>query len=90
MLCGATNRPGSVPGSRTATLGGTSLQLTARELAIAELLMRRSPAAVDRLTIARHAWEDESDALGSNRKSLKPSPTSARHRQPRLDTGTAP
>jgi DNA-binding response OmpR family regulator len=54
------------PGSRTVTLDGRSLQLTARELAIAELLMRRSPAAVDRLAIARHAWDDESDALGSN------------------------
>ena len=28
--------------------------------------MRRSPAAVDRLTIARQAWDDEGDALGSN------------------------
>jgi two-component system OmpR family response regulator len=54
------------PGSRTVTLDGRPLQLTARELAIAELLMRRSPAAVDRLAIARHAWDDESDALGSN------------------------
>jgi len=36
------------------------------ELAIAELLMRRSPAAVERLAIARHAWDEESDALGSN------------------------
>jgi DNA-binding response OmpR family regulator len=54
------------PGSRTVSLNGQPLQLTARELAIAELLMRRSPAAVDRLAIARHAWEDESDALGSN------------------------
>jgi DNA-binding response OmpR family regulator len=54
------------PGSRTVSLNGRLLQLTARELAIAELLMRRSPAAVDRLAIARHAWDDESDALGSN------------------------
>ena len=54
------------PGTRTATLGDRPLQLTARELAIAELLMRRSPGAVDRMTIARHAWDDESDALGSN------------------------
>lgn len=54
------------PGTRTVTLGDRPLQLTARELAIAELLMRRSPAAVGRLMIARQAWEDESDALGSN------------------------
>ena len=54
------------PGSRTASLNGKALQLTGRELAIAELLMRRSPAAVDRLTIARQAWDDEGDALGSN------------------------
>ena len=54
------------PRSRTASLQGRTLPLTARELAIAELLVRRSPAAVDRLAIARHAWEEESDALGSN------------------------
>jgi len=54
------------PRSRTASLRGRTLPLTARELAIAELLVRRSPAAVDRLAIARHAWEEESDALGSN------------------------
>jgi DNA-binding response OmpR family regulator len=54
------------PGSRAVSLDGQPLQLTARELAIAELLMRRSPAAVGRLAIARHAWDDESDALGSN------------------------
>jgi DNA-binding response OmpR family regulator len=54
------------PGSRAVSLDGRPLQLTARELAIAELLMRRSPAAVGRLAIARHAWDDESDALGSN------------------------
>jgi DNA-binding response OmpR family regulator len=54
------------PGSRQATLSGRPLQLTAREFAIAELLMRRSPAVVDRMTIARQVWEDETDAIGSN------------------------
>jgi len=31
-----------------------------------ELLMRRSPAVVDRKAIAEHAWDDETDPLGSN------------------------
>jgi DNA-binding response OmpR family regulator len=40
--------------------------LTATELAILEMLMRRSPAVVQRRLIALHVWEHEADALGSN------------------------
>ena len=47
-------------------MDGTELRLTAREFAILEVLMRRSPAVVDRMSIALHAWRDESEAIGSN------------------------
>ena len=48
------------------TLRDTPLSLTATEYAILELLMRRSPAVVDRKSIAEHAWRDETQPLGSN------------------------
>lgn len=54
------------PADHSVSAAGTALQLTRRELAILEVLMRRFPAAADRLTIARHAWHDEADAVGSN------------------------
>ena len=40
--------------------------LTATELSILEILMRRSPAVVQRRLIASHVWEHEADAMGSN------------------------
>jgi DNA-binding response OmpR family regulator len=42
------------------------LSLTATEYNILELLIRRSPSVVDRKAIAEHAWDDETDPLGSN------------------------
>ena len=42
------------------------LNLTPTEYQILELLMRRSPAVVDRKAIAEHAWQDETEPLGSN------------------------
>jgi DNA-binding response OmpR family regulator len=54
------------PSTRSANANGAELKLTAREFAILEVLMRRSPAVVDRASIARHAWRDETDAIGSN------------------------
>jgi DNA-binding response OmpR family regulator len=54
------------PGARRTTVGGSPLILTAIEFSILELLMRRSPAVVERLAIARHVWRDEGDAVGSN------------------------
>jgi DNA-binding response OmpR family regulator len=54
------------PVSRSASVEGREVDLTLRELAILEVLMRRHPAVVDRLTIARHAWSEEDDAIGSN------------------------
>jgi DNA-binding response OmpR family regulator len=54
------------PATRGASVEGRELKLTAREFAILEVLMRRSPAVVDRASIGRHAWRDETDAIGSN------------------------
>jgi DNA-binding response OmpR family regulator len=48
------------------TVRGRTLSLTPTEYNILELLMRRSPAIVDRKAIAEHAWHDETDPLGSN------------------------
>ena len=54
------------PRTRVVTVAGRTLNLTATEYLILELLMRRSPAVVDRKAIAEHAWADETDPLGSN------------------------
>ena len=40
--------------------------LTATELAILELLMRRSPTVVHRRSIALNVWAEEAGAVGSN------------------------
>jgi DNA-binding response OmpR family regulator len=47
-------------------VGAQQVGLTATEYNILELLMRRSPAVVDRKAIAEHAWRDETQPLGSN------------------------
>ncbi|HEY6058405.1 MAG TPA: response regulator transcription factor [Candidatus Limnocylindrales bacterium] len=54
------------PARREVTVDDRRLALTATEYNIMELLMRRSPAVVDRKAIAEHAWQDETDPLGSN------------------------
>jgi len=54
------------PVSRGVAVGGRALNLTATEYLILELLLRRSPAVVERKSIAEHAWADETDPLGSN------------------------
>lgn len=54
------------PATHVATVAGAPIMLTPRQLAILEVLMRRSPAVVDRMTIAHHAWDHEADAIGSN------------------------
>jgi DNA-binding response OmpR family regulator len=54
------------PARHEVMLGGRPLALTATEYSILELLMRRSPAVVSRKAIAEHAWQDETDPLGSN------------------------
>jgi DNA-binding response OmpR family regulator len=54
------------PLRRVVSVGGRELGLTVTEYRILELLVRRSPALVDRKAIAEHAWDDETDPLGSN------------------------
>jgi two-component system copper resistance phosphate regulon response regulator CusR len=54
------------PVRRTMSVAGHPLDLTPTEYQILELLMRRSPAVVDRKAIAEHAWQDETEPLGSN------------------------
>ena len=54
------------PVTRVVTSEDQQLNLTSTEYLILELLMRRSPAVVDRKAIAGHAWADETDPLGSN------------------------
>ncbi len=54
------------PATREVLDGDRPLSLTARELSILEVLLRRSPSVVSRPTIAVHAWPDEAEALGSN------------------------
>ena len=54
------------PLTREVRAGGRDLGLTGTEYRILELLMRRSPAVVDRKAIAAHAWQDETEPLGSN------------------------
>jgi len=54
------------PAIREVRMGPTIIGLTGTELSILELLMRRSPAVVERRSIALHVWDDEADALGSN------------------------
>lgn len=54
------------PATRAVAAGERPVNLTGREYSILEALMRKSPAVVDRSSIALHAWEDETDAIGSN------------------------
>lgn len=54
------------PATREVRVGREQPALTGIEMAILELLMRRSPAVVHRRSIVLHVWEDESDGLSSN------------------------
>jgi len=54
------------PARHEITVDARPLSLTVTEYNILELLMRRSPAVVDRKAIAEHAWRDETEPLGSN------------------------
>ncbi len=54
------------PASRQVLVGGRHQVLTATEFGILELLVRRSPAVVQRRSIAVNVWDDEADAMGSN------------------------
>jgi DNA-binding response OmpR family regulator len=54
------------PSTRETFVDNDLIDLTAREFAILELLLRRSPTVVQRGSIAIQAWPDEADAVGSN------------------------
>ena len=54
------------PPTREVTVAGSPVALTTTELAIMELLLRRSPAVVTRRSIALQVWDDEADVIGSN------------------------
>jgi two-component system copper resistance phosphate regulon response regulator CusR len=54
------------PVRREVAMGSRTLSLTITEYNIVELLMRRCPAVVSRKAIAAHAWQDETEPLGSN------------------------
>jgi two-component system, OmpR family, response regulator len=54
------------PATREVHAGTRSVGLTATELAILELLLRRSPAVATRRSIVLNVWPDEADAIGSN------------------------
>jgi DNA-binding response OmpR family regulator len=45
---------------------GREIDLTSTERQLIELLLRRSPAAVSRRTIANQVWGDHADVVGSN------------------------
>jgi DNA-binding response OmpR family regulator len=54
------------PARREVSVDGRPVALTTTEYNILELLVRRTPAVVGRKAIAEHAWQDETDPLGSN------------------------
>ena len=54
------------PASRQVWIGAERPSLTATELGILEMLLRRSPSVVQRRAIAMQVWDNDSDAMGSN------------------------
>ena len=54
------------PATREVRIGAQRPTLTSTERGILEILMRRSPAVVERRSIALGVWDNEADALGSN------------------------
>ena len=63
LACGNLNLN---PSTRKLTMAGELVPLTMIELALLELLLRRSPNVVTRRTIAWQIWENEAEAVGSN------------------------
>ena len=52
--------------TRELRASGNDVELTSTERLLIELLMRRSPAAVSRRSIASQVWGDQADVVGSN------------------------
>jgi DNA-binding response OmpR family regulator len=59
-------RRGDTATARETLVSGYRPSLTATELGILEILMRRYPGVADRRSIALHVWDNEADAYGSN------------------------
>ena len=51
--------------ARTVTRGGRSIQLTSKEYALLEYLLRRQPQVVTRTDIAEHVWDNDYDAASN-------------------------
>ncbi len=54
------------PAVREVSVGGTPVSLTATEMGLLEVLLRRSPSVVTRRVMAVQVWDDEADVVGSN------------------------
>ncbi len=54
------------PAVRQAFVGGHPVSLTATEMGLLEVLLRRSPSVVTRRAMAVHVWDNEADVVGSN------------------------
>jgi DNA-binding response OmpR family regulator len=54
------------PATRLIRVAGRDVSLTPTEYLVLEVLMRRAPAVVERRAIAEHAWNDETDPIGTN------------------------
>jgi DNA-binding response OmpR family regulator len=54
------------PGACQVTIGGQLVSLTATEMGLLEVLLRRTPSVVTRRALALHVWDHEADAVGSN------------------------
>ena len=52
--------------TRDLRAAGKDVDLTSTERLLVELLLRRSPAAVSRRTIAHQVWSDQADVVSSN------------------------
>lgn len=53
------------PQKRTVTRAGRSVDLTAKEFAILEYLLRHKERVVSRTTISEHAWDENFDAMSN-------------------------
>jgi DNA-binding response OmpR family regulator len=54
------------PEARQVTVDDRPIPLTATEMGLLEVLLRRSPSVVTRRALALHVWDHEADAVGSN------------------------
>jgi DNA-binding response OmpR family regulator len=54
------------PDGHQVTVEGRDVALTATEMGLLEILLRRAPSVVTRRAMALHVWDDEADAVGSN------------------------